>query len=143
MSQEIRCPNCGTVSVPGETFCGECGTRLPVAPPPTPLYTPVGTATPTTPPSGGTGGLVTFLRGSGLLVGIIFLIVALLFCGCGGLLAISQPPPETSGMSSSESLGYTLGYSMAPLLVCCLPGALLAVIGVLIALFPFAFGRGK
>jgi hypothetical protein len=79
-----------------------------------------------------------FLRGSGLFVGIIVLLVALLLCSCGGLMMISQEP-----LTTTEDPAYALGYYIAPVIVCCVPGALLAVVGVLIALFPFAFGRGK
>jgi sec-independent protein translocase protein TatA len=25
---DVRCPSCGTVNPPGQTFCGQCGSRL-------------------------------------------------------------------------------------------------------------------
>ncbi|MBU0495914.1 MAG: zinc-ribbon domain-containing protein [Chloroflexi bacterium] len=137
-TERIQCPNCGAMTEPGETFCGECGTRLAVAVSP-PTYVPASPAQAASKDSG----LVMFLRGSGLILGIVLLVLALLLCGCGGLLTASQPPPDTAGMTSSEAMGYQIGYQLGPALFCCLPGGLLGLLGLLAAIFPFTFGRRK
>jgi hypothetical protein len=78
-----------------------------------------------------------FLRGSGLLVGLIALGVALVLCGCGALYIFA---PEAGGATTeTDIMNLRLGAAM----VCCLPGLLFAIIGALAALFPFTFGRRK
>jgi hypothetical protein len=78
-----------------------------------------------------------FLRGSGLLVGLALLGLALLLCACGGLYIFMPDIGEAT--DPVEMTNIQMGAAIA----CCLPGTLLAIVGVLIALFPFTFGRGK
>lgn len=77
----MQCPNCGAGVNEGETFCGECGTRVRVEPPLPPGIHPL----PPSPPKSGLGpaakivivALVLLL----LAVGVIFAFSVL---GCGG-----------------------------------------------------------
>lgn len=137
MSQEVRCPKCGAIAAPGEAFCGECGTRLPAAP--APVAAP---SLPPPPPGGGASGLVMFLRGSGLLIGIILIVLALTLCGCGVLTAATTYPTAQTDLAGKDA-AYALGYYLAPVLVCFLPGMLFGLVGAFVALFPFAFGRRR
>lgn len=143
MSEDRTCPNCGVALMPGDIFCGECGTRV-RAPdsdiasdvpfkgvPPAAPQEPVLTARPTggeyisSPPVEQKASDWTALRIVAIVVAVGFLLVSLCLCSFGGLALV---PSETS------TPGEDVGFATA---LCFAPGVILGLLGIGAAYFGF------
>lgn len=143
MSDEKTCPNCGAALMPGDIFCGECGSRVqasaydaaaePLAKEPSPAVeeaepVPEPAAVEYMPPPAAepTAGGSQAVRIVAIVVAVGLLLLSLCLCSFGAISLFS----ESSDMTRGENLGFALA-------ICFAPGVIVGLLGAGAAYFGF------